>query len=185
MSSHLIKRVARVSLGLVCLLPLLVLAQDDDGWLLKFKDYAVKDAEIFHGQPASPQIVNKDHLAFRTAITDAARKGPNFAGHYSVAVWDCGSECTAGAVVDETTGKVFSVPFNILTLPLVEGTPDDPAHEFKGAVYELKSRLFIADGCPEGKRCATYYYEWNKEKFRMLRMVPQRGPRRTGNSGRR
>jgi hypothetical protein len=150
----------------------------------QFHNYAVKDANIFHGQPATPQIVKKEHLTFRTAITDAARKGPNFAGHYSVAVWDCGSECTSAAIVDETTGEVFSVPFRFLNLPLVQGTPDEPAHEFKGAVYKLKSRLFIVDGCPEGKQCATYYYEWKDEKFSVLRMVPQRGPRRTGNSGR-
>jgi len=171
---------AKLLLVLACLISLLGFAQDseDDGWNLKFHDYAVQDTEMFHGQPASPQIVEKKHLTFRTAITDAARKGPNFAGHYTVAEWDCGADCISLAVVDEPTGKVFSAPFDTLTTPFAEGTADEPAHEFQGAVYQLKSRLFIADGCPEDKRCATYYYEWKDEKFKMLRMVPHRGPSR-------
>src|SRR5512146_262709 len=140
---------------LVCLVSLLGLAQyGGHPWLLKFADYTVTDAEIFHGTPAVPNIVEEKHLTFHTAITDAAHKGPNFAGSYTVAQWDCGPHCAAFAVVDEATGKVFSAPFDILTTPLTEGTADEPAHEFKGVVFQLKSRLLIADGCPEDKRCA-------------------------------
>jgi hypothetical protein len=149
-------------------------AQDDgSAWMLKFEDYAIKDADAFHGQPARPRIVEKNHRTFRTVITEAAAKGPNFAGHYAVAEWGCGSGCTSLAVVDEVTGKVFSTPFEILTTPIVSG---EDAHEFKGAVYQLKSRLFIADGCPEDKMCATYYYEWKEDKFQLMRMMPQPMP---------
>ena len=163
------------SVGLVCLFALLGLAQDDEksGWILKFEDYAIKDADVFSGQPARPQIVEKNHRTFRTKITDAAAKGPNFAGHYTVAEWGCGSGCMSLAVVDEITGKVFSPPFEILTTPLVTG---ENAHEFQGPVYQLKSRLFIADGCIEDKTCATYYYEWKNDKFEIVRMMPQPSP---------
>ncbi len=176
---------ARFSLVLVCLLCLLGFAQDTETGSrdLKFEDYATTDAEAFQGTPARPQIVEKKHREFRTAITDAARKGPNFAGHYTVAEWGCGSGCVSLAVVDEATGKVFSAPFGILTLPFTEGTADEPAHEFQGAVYQLNSRLFIADGCPEEKKCATYYYEWKDDKFNLLSIVPQRGPAAPDNSG--
>jgi len=67
-------------------------------------------------------------------------------------------------------------------MPIVEGRDGEPAHEFQGAVYRLKSRLFIADGCPEDKRCASYYYEWKDDKFNQLRMLPQRGPVRPDDS---
>jgi hypothetical protein len=151
--------------------------EDDSGWLLKFGDYAVK--ETFEGKPARPLIVEKNHRSFRTVIAEAAAKGPNFAGHYTVAEWGCGSGCMSLAVVDATTGKVFSAPFQILTMPLVQG---EEAHEFKGAVYRLKSRLFIADGCQEDKSCSTTYYEWKNDKFEVLRVEPQRGPEQPDDS---
>ncbi|HEX7287491.1 MAG TPA: hypothetical protein VF532_14990 [Candidatus Angelobacter sp.] len=153
-------------------------AQDEnEGWLLKFGDYAVK--EVFAGKPARPQIVEKNHRTFRTVITEAAAKGPNFAGHYTVAEWGCGSGCMSVAVVDAATGKVFPAPFQILTMPLVTG---EDAHEFKGAVYRLRSRLFIADGCQEDKSCSTSYYEWKDDKFEVLRVEPRRGPEQPDDS---
>jgi len=86
---------AKFSLVIVCVFCLFGFAQDteEDGWDLKFKDYAIKDADAFQGTPARLQIVEEKHRTFRTAITDAARKGPNFAGHYTVAEWGCGSGC--------------------------------------------------------------------------------------------
>lgn len=149
---------------------LLGFAQEDD-WSLKFEDYPVKD--VFNGTPAHPIIVKKEQREFRTAINDAAAKGPNFAGHYTVAQWDCGSSCLGMAVIDEATGKVFPAPFTTLTTPFVDG---EDAHTFKGLVFDLKSRLFIADGCPEDKQCATNYYEWKDDAFKNLRMVPQKSP---------
>jgi hypothetical protein len=154
---------------------LLALAQDEskNGWILKFEDYAIQDEDAFQGQPAKPHIVKKNHRAFRTAILDAAEKGPNFAGRYAIAQWGCGSGCLSMALVDEATGKVFSGPFETLTTPTVSG---ENAHEFQGLVFQLNSRLFIADGCQEDKTCATYYYEWKNDKFEIVRMLPQLGP---------
>jgi len=154
----------------VCAVALLGFAQEDD-WSLKFEDYAVK--EVFNGTPARPIIVRKEHREFRSVINDAAAKGPNFAGHYTVAQWDCGSACLGMAVIDEATGKVFPAPFTTLTTPFVDG---EDAHTFKGLVFDVKSRLFIADGCPEDKQCATNYYEWKDDSFKNLRMVPQKSP---------
>lgn len=172
----------RVFAGLMCLFALVSSAQDDkNGWLLKFEDYAIEDGDAFQGQPAKPHIVEKSHRTFRTAILDAAAKGPNFAGRYAVAQWGCGSGCLSMALVDETTGKVYSSPFEVLTTPIVSGTGEEP-HEFQGFVFQVKSRLFIADGCQEDKACATYYYEWKNDKFEVLRMMPQPGPQRPPDS---
>jgi hypothetical protein len=171
----------RVFAGFVCLFVLSSLAQDDNknGWILNFEDYAIAEADAFQGQPAKPRIVEKNHRTFRTRILDAAEKGPNFAGRYAVAQWGCGSGCLSMALVDETTGKVFSAPFETLTMPMVSG---ENAHEFQGLVYQLKSRLFIADGCQEDKTCATYYYEWKNDKFGLLRVMPQPGPEQPSDS---
>jgi hypothetical protein len=161
-------------LSVVCLFCVLAAAQEESSWDFNFDDYAVSN--VFQGTPARPHIMEKQHLEFRTAITEAAAKGANFAGHFTIAQWDCGSDCLSLVIIDETNGKLFPAPFKVLTTPAVEGTEDDPAHEFKGAVFELKSRLLIIDGCPEEKKCATYYYEWKDEQLKQLSMVPQRGP---------
>ena len=136
-------------------------------WALKFADFAVP--ESFHGKIARPILTTKAQRTFRSAITSAAAKGANFAGHYTIAEWGCGSGCMSIAVVDAVSGKVYSAPFKILgmSMAVVEG-----GHEYQGAVYQLKSRLLIADGCPEEAKCGTYYYEWSDNKFKQLRFDP-------------
>ncbi len=136
-------------------------------WALKFTDFAVP--ESFHGKPATPILATRSQRMFRTAIREAAAKGQNFAGHYTIAEWGCGSGCMSSAVVDAVTGKVFAAPFRILSMPLAES---EGGHEYQGAVYQLKSRLLIADGCPEETNCGTYYYEWSDNKFKRLRFDP-------------
>lgn len=136
-------------------------------WALKFADFAA--AESFHGKPAKPILATTGRRMFRTMVREAAAKGPNFAGHYTIAEWGCGSGCMSIAVVDAVSGKVFPAPFKILSMPMAEG---EGGHEYQGAVYQLKSRLLIADGCPEEAKCGAYYYEWRDNKFKQLRFDP-------------
>lgn len=136
-------------------------------WSYDFQDYAV--AEIFHGQPATPKLVSPAHRRYRSAILRAAAKGPNFAGRFTIAEWGCGAGCVSFAVIDAASGKVFPSPFKILSLPIVEGRKD---RQYQGPVYQLKSRLFIADGCPEEDKCGTYYYEWTGRQFSLLQFEP-------------
>lgn len=136
-------------------------------WALKFSDFAA--SADFHGKPATPILATRNQRMFRSAIREAAAKGPNFAGHYTIAEWGCGSGCMSSVVVDAVTGKVFAAPFRILSMPLPES---EGGHEYEGAVYQLKSRLLIADGCPEETACGAYYYEWSDNKFKQLRFDP-------------
>src|SRR5215813_9456978 len=140
-------------------------------WSFKFEDYPA--AADFKGKPAAPILATKSDRMFRTQIREAAKKGPNFAGHYTVAEWGCGSGCVALAVVDAVTGKIFAAPSGTLALPL----PDSAnGHEYQGPVYKVNSRLFIADGCPREVKCGTYYYEWSANRFKLLRYDPQGTP---------
>src|SRR5512140_2109705 len=45
--------------------------------------------------------------SFRTRLTEAFRGGVNFAGHYVLVGWGCGTGCTNGAIIDTRTGKVI------------------------------------------------------------------------------
>jgi hypothetical protein len=152
---------------LACAGALAQIGEKEPAWALKFTDFAV--LESFHSKPAKPILTSRAQRTFRSAITRATAKGPNFAGHYTVAEWGCGSGCMSIAIVDAASGKVFPGPFKILSMPLAEG---EGGHDYQGAVYQLKSRLFIADGCPEEAKCGTYYYEWNQDKFKQLRFDP-------------
>ena len=151
------------------LLPALVCvpAQTGPVWALKFTDFAVTGS--FHGKPATPILTTRAQRMFRGAIREAAAQGPNFAAHYTIAEWGCGAGCMSGAVIDAATGKVYPAPFRVLSMPLAER---EGGHEYQGAVYQLNSRLFIADGCPEEANCGTYYYEWSGNKFKQLRFDP-------------
>jgi hypothetical protein len=74
----------------------------------RFEDYPVP--ESWGGSPAPVVITTRAERMFRTRLTTAAKGPPNFAGHYRVEIWGCGSECISGAIVDLETGKVFSPP---------------------------------------------------------------------------
>ncbi len=71
----------------------------------RFSDYPA--GPIYHGQPA-PVDLQSNVLApqYRTRLRREASKGPNFAGHYTVVRWGCGTDCTGFAIVDAQTGKV-------------------------------------------------------------------------------
>ncbi len=137
-------------------------------WTFRFEDYAVTN--IFKGNPAPPVLATKDHRLYRTMIRQGAAKGANFAGHYTVAEWGCGSSCVSLVVVDAMTGHVYDPPFRVLTMD----SATNPRN-YHGPVYQLKSRLFIADGCPDEdeKRCGTSYYEWKDNRLRLLRFDSQ------------
>jgi hypothetical protein len=154
---------------LACVCAFAQVKEKEAVWALKFADFATP--ESFHGRPAKPILATPGQRKFRTAIREAAAKGPNFAGHYTIAEWGCGSGCMSIAVVDAVSGKVYPAPFRILSMPLAEG---EGGHEYQGAVYQLKSRLLIADGCPEDTKCGAYYYEWSNNKFKQLRFDPAR-----------
>ena len=49
---------------------------------------------------------------FKSAITTVIARGANFAGHYALAEWECGTSCQDHAVVDVQTGEIvaFGIP---------------------------------------------------------------------------
>ena len=96
-------------------------------------------------------------------IREAAKKGPNFAGHYAIAEWGCGTGCIQMAVVDLESGDVDLGPFETLCLGATREA--DKA----GVFYRLNSSLLIVTGCPNEKNCGTYYYALVGQQFKLLR----------------
>jgi hypothetical protein len=144
------------------------LAQGTDP-ALKPEDYPV--SKIFSGKPAAPKLVTSGQRRFRTMIRDGAKKGTNFAGHYVIAEWGCGTGCEQIAVVDARAGDVYDGPFGKLpqgTVLLDLNSRGEPSAIF----YRRDSSLLIVKGCPNEKNCATYYYSWTGTQFKLLRKDP-------------
>ncbi len=141
--------------------------------LPRFEDYPVK--EIFKGTPAAPKLVRPADKQFRTKIREGAAKGPNFAGHFTIAEWGCGSGCLSLAVVDAKDGSVGEAPFTHFAwgAPVMkyEGKYDSSREGFEPLGYKLNSRLLTVRGCPEEENCGSYFYEWTGSQFKLSRKV--------------
>jgi hypothetical protein len=142
----------------------------------RFEDYPVK--ELWQTQPPSPKLSTSSERMFRTNLRNAAKEQPNFAGHYRVTYWGCGSNCSAGAVVDLQTGTVFPPPLAKSGGLGWQRWIDCPAC-FDGANNEFHSdsRLMIVRcGLNYSDRLQknipdTYYFLWDGNRFRQLLFI--------------
>jgi hypothetical protein len=127
-------------------------------------------SEIFHGKPATPLLKTTGTRLFKTMIREAAKRGPDFAGRYSVAKWGCGSDCLSFVVVDTKTGEVYDEPFAFLTA--LPGYKDFADSLDNALSYRLDSNLLILRGCPDdGDTCSTFFYDWTGARFKLIRKI--------------
>lgn len=156
----------------------------------RFEDYPVK--EIFKGAPAVPILVTAEQRRFRTCIREGVAKGygvfrddkeqpgPNFAGHYIVVAWGCGSPCGMLAIVDAITGKVYNPPISdgFKLPPLPASVPSDPDTFIPWVAevdFRLNSRLMIVKANPDpskGRTNYTHYFLWDNNRWKLLLRMP-------------
>jgi hypothetical protein len=128
-----------------------------------FEDYPLH--EDFSDKPAIPILNEPWAKHYRTRIREGVtksyenrdgagqvveRKGPNFAGHYFVLSWGCGTVCLMMVIVDGKTGHVYPTP-------LAGGKDGDgqialPSIGFGYGYFEyrLDSRIFVMESsCPK------------------------------------
>jgi hypothetical protein len=133
----------------------------------RFEDYPVR--QVYRGRNAAV-LLDADSWAFRTRLRAAARERPNFAGHYIVTGWGCGTGCTVGAVIDARTGRVYWFPHQA---SLDYDAPDD----FESVRFRLDSRLIVIYGAAgeDGEAdLGTHFYEFDGRRFRQVGFVPKR-----------
>lgn len=76
----------------------------------RFEDFPI--AEKFRGNPASVNLRSHPYARmFRTMLRETAKIGANFAGHYAVNYWGCGTECIRIGIIDLRTGKAYISQF--------------------------------------------------------------------------
>lgn len=154
--------------------PFLLFAQSP---LPRFEDYRV--TEEWQG-PAAPLQLDRRARWFKTKLSEAAKQGPDFAGHYRFAGWGCGSVCAAGAIVDLKTGVVYPPPLgghgtdpkNIYEYWIFTGGPIGVSY----TEYRVDSRLVIVRGSTRKFSdltvVDTYYLVWEGDKFRQIMFLP-------------
>ena len=117
---------------------------------------------------------NPGARSMRTRLSEALAGGVNFAGHYIVAGWGCGTGCISGAVIDARTGNVlWPLPLNALGVWY-----DGQNYADEPVAYRKNSRLLIISGSPgvrdneKEKLNGKYYYEWTGKDLKLIKFVP-------------
>ena len=110
---------------------------------------------------------------FRTRLTNALREGVNFAGHYILTGWGCGTGCTHAAIINARNGNVYS-PYQLTEIDATYG--DDYSEE--QLRFRKNSRLLVLSGRPGTKSendpappSGDYYYEWKNNRLRLIKFV--------------
>lgn len=108
-----------------------------------FKKFALKSQfnnfkvdRIHKGRLASPNFnTDSNSRQFITKIKEGCKeKGVNFAGHYTIVEWGCGTSCQEMAIVDRISGQIIfsQVPF-------------DTVDGHSGISYQVDSRMLIVN----------------------------------------
>ena len=121
-----------------------------------FEDYPVK--EIYRGNAVSPQL-SKDQRRYRTVIRTGAKSAVEFAGHYTIPRYGCGTGCNNFYIVDSITGKVYD-GFDVGDLPFewLEKQFDNLSERME---FHPNSRLLRINACTYGTTaaaCGLYDY---------------------------
>lgn len=108
------------------------------------------DLEVVSGEPAIVDFdTYPDAKLFRSAITSQVAKGANFAGHYAVATWGCGTDCQGYAIVNVLNGKI------------IEYVPHHPFQASEGLSFSANNNILVFNSKPnvQGKKTAAEVLE--------------------------
>nr|WP_244110648.1 hypothetical protein [Burkholderia cenocepacia] len=120
---------------------------------------------------AAPRLTSKEARLYRTVIRDEFAQPANFAGHYRIAIWGCGTDCRNFAIVDKNTGVTYTMP-GVKAISGVMGN-DDERVDFRAG-----SRLLIVAGCFDDDcdagtaKAARFFYEWTGIGLRPVGRCP-------------
>src|ERR1700750_2529708 len=93
---------------------------------------------------------------FSTVIRRGAKSEVQFAGHYTVPQFGCGTECSAFYIADSISGHVYD-GFGIADLPL-NWLDKQSGDQLPRIQFVPTSRLLKINGCPNEHDCGYYDY---------------------------
>ncbi len=123
---------------------------------------------LWQGKPAAPVLATHMARVFRTQLRTQSQGKPDFAGHYHIAGWGCGTSCISWGMVDLKSGQVVMADdHNYGDLDLFH-VPDAPL------IYRPDSRLLVMLGAPneKPKREDYTYLLWTGHVFRQIAFYP-------------
>jgi hypothetical protein len=150
---------------LICLLFETSLAQKRP--IPRFEDYSVSTR--FTGKTAPPIITGARARLYRTRIREGAKQAPNFAGHYTIVTWGCGSDCQGLAIINARTGRVYTPPEVYEAIRM-------PSQDNKALQYRIDSRLLIVEGWrtragSKGITEGKWYYKWEGNRLMLISSI--------------
>lgn len=136
----------------------------------RFENYPA--GELYKGPIAPVRLDSRGARMFRTRLREGSRGGPNFAGHYTVVIWGCGTGCAQMGVVDARTGRVHFPPVEYMDIIDM----DDEAERSKW--FRLDSKLLrVTRDYYDGRGgYKAYYFLFDRGRFRLLREADERHP---------
>ena len=108
---------------------------------------------------------------FRTNLRNAAKEGVNFAGHFILTTWGCGTNCSQTAIIDARSGRVF-FPDQLQEIGIGYCESLEDAEPL---VSQADSRLLVLNGFKGGDLnvktapCGIYYFEWTGANFKQVK----------------
>jgi len=145
-----------------------------DSKVPRFAAYRIPTQEVIEN-PKLDLKSNPIARMYRTLLRDEISKGPNFAGHYRVAIWGCGTSCAMFAIVNLKTGQVIT-PDDFHSTSTVYFDVDDHevfSHSQSGdAVFGFRkdSKLIgiLGDLDEDESREGAFYFALDGERLRLI-----------------
>lgn len=113
---------------------------------------------------------------FRTNLRNAEKDGINFAGHYILTDWGCGTDCAEVAIIDAKTGNVF---FPLQLQGISSGMIAWPENTDR-LEFRPNSRLVILNGYESAELNkkdpvgGIHYFVWNGRTMRKIKFTRKR-----------
>ncbi|HGN1514084.1 hypothetical protein G7032_06650 [Pseudomonas monteilii] len=106
-----------------------------------------------------------DQIRQRLAWVKTKKQKPNFAGHYVLDSFGCGTGCMASAIVDLRTGAVYRAPFH-------EPTNGDKSFRADSRLVEFSKYDYYKANSPEMMQ-VDGLAEWDegKKEFKILKQT--------------
>ena len=114
---------------------------------------------------AKPILTTKLAKQYKTVITLSMAEPANFAGHYRVVTWGCGTDCRGFAILNKLSGVAY-------TLPGVEYVAGIMGNEEERLDFKSDSRLFVISGLVNDETEGKFYYLWERERLKLLAKMP-------------
>ena len=139
-----------------------------------FNAYKVAEEPAFVAAPLNLKS-NPIARSYKTALRRGIQSGPNFAGHYALVVWGCGSSCADFAVVDLKNGSAINIP-GVTSISGVRLNADadeflkEGYHDVWGFRYKLSSNLLVLVGTinEDNSRQGAFYYALSGNVFKLI-----------------